>query len=86
MIVTVVAVAGMGFVHSRISQVLGSHLITSVSWHHKSVHKVVIEEAWQLSFSSPGVDGEALFVEHLGYRGLVVCNFHHQVSTSVVVV
>lgn len=43
-IVTIVAVARVCILETRVGEILSAHLVASVGWNHERLHKKVIEE------------------------------------------
>lgn len=83
-VVSVVAVASTSCLKAWVRHILGSKNVTSDCRQHKGVLKVIIEEPWHSSLSTPGVNRQHLNVILFLYGGLVVGDLHHQVSSSVV--
>ena len=84
MVVPVVAVASTSCLKAWVRHILRSENVTSDCRQHKGVLKVIIEEPRHSGLSTPGVNRQHLNVILFLYRGLVVGDLHHQVSSSVV--
>ena len=55
MIVSVVAVAGVGLLEARVLELWLRKFITSVGWKHECIDEKVPIEWWQLSLTIPSV-------------------------------